>query len=183
MPAPPPEDPAGCTISSGRPPDGRVDQPGRRSIATAEAVDVAALLRQECQHHEPLALAKDVTLQVQGADRALVNGDEPSLRVLIANLLSNAIAYSPSGGTISATLERRPELVVLEIADQGPGIPIAERQRVFDRFYRGERSSGVGSGLGLPTVKKIVESHGGRIAVDSAPGRGTRFTISLPAAD
>ncbi len=148
---------------------------------TLEAVDLAALLEQECTHHEPLAEAKGVVLRVKRNDPATVRGDEPSLRVLVANLLSNAVNYCPSAGTVCASLVRLPEQVLLEISDQGPGIPAEERKQVFNRFYRGARSEGAGSGLGLPIALSIARRLGGSIALlDRQPLPGLRVRVTLP---
>jgi signal transduction histidine kinase len=103
----------------------------------------------------------------------------------IINLLDNAVKYSPPGGAIHVKLEPSHEQgsVNLEITDEGPGIPISETDRVFDRFYRldeGRTREEGGAGLGLAIAKWSVEAHGGKILLDSELGKGAAFTIRLP---
>jgi len=109
-------------------------------------------------------------------------GDEVLLRELLLNLVQNAVTYTPAGGTITLALARRDDRIELSVADTGCGIPPEEMPRIFDRFYQVDRSrASLGSGLGLSLCKWIVEAHGGRIVVDSAVGRGSRFTVVLSA--
>ena len=136
-----------------------------------------------------LAEEKEQTLSVTGDQRALVCADRAFLRMAFVNLLDNAVKYSPSGSTIRVSLHPGstppgpPEFVELAIQDEGPGIPEAARQRVFDRFYRLDeartRDSG-GFGLGLPIAKWAVEAHGGIIDVKAALPTGAIFCIKLP---
>jgi two-component system OmpR family sensor kinase len=113
-----------------------------------------------------------------------ITGDSERLAQVIANLLTNAIQYSPSGGEVRLTLESQPGLAALTVADTGPGISGADRPHVFERFYRGNKSrtaSNGNAGLGLAISKAIVEAHGGTIEVASQTGKGTTFTVRLPA--
>ena len=99
------------------------------------------------------------------------------------DLLSNAIKFTPAGGTITLAARRSGAEVALIVADTGVGIPAAEQSRVFEKFERGaQRSRHAGAGLGLSLVKSLIELHGGRIAIDSAEGRGTTITCTLAAA-
>ncbi|MBE0527657.1 MAG: HAMP domain-containing histidine kinase, partial [Thermoleophilia bacterium] len=102
----------------------------------------------------------------------------------LANLVENALHYTPPGGEVVLQTDSVPEGLSVKVSDTGPGIDEADIPKVFDRFYRGEasrsRATG-GSGLGLAIVKGIVEAHGGSVAVETAPGRGTTFSFVLPA--
>jgi signal transduction histidine kinase len=99
---------------------------------------------------------------------------------VLANLVSNAIRYSPEGATIGISAERRGPDVEIAVTDEGPGIPSEERERVFDKFVRLRRDRDVagGTGLGLAIAKTLVELHGGRIRVEDGP-RGARFVVAL----
>lgn len=108
--------------------------------------------------------------------------DGKLLRHVIDNLLSNAVKYSPQGGEVAFRVTVSPAATELVIADQGIGIPAADLPHLFDSFHRGSNVGDIrGTGLGLAIVKAAVDVHGGRIAVDSEPGAGTRFTVTLPA--
>lgn len=114
---------------------------------------------------------------------AVVAGDEDRLRQVLVNLLANARVHTPPGTTVRTTVRRDGGTVVLEVADDGPGIPAAQQPALFQRFTRGDaaRSPGSGStGLGLAIVDAVVRAHGGAIAVESVPG-DTRITVTLPA--
>ncbi|MFI8995719.1 sensor histidine kinase [Streptomyces sp. NPDC053542] len=114
---------------------------------------------------------------------ALVRADAARLHQVLVNLLGNARTHTPEGTTVTARVARRGPSVLLEVVDDGPGIPAATLPHVFERFARGDasRSRGAGStGLGLAIVRAVVAAHGGEVGVDSAPGR-TVFTVTLPA--
>jgi len=102
----------------------------------------------------------------------------------VANLLSNAVKYSPAGGRVTIEIDQvEPQLAVLRVQDEGIGISLADRDRVFEWFARGEnaRQSQIrGTGIGLAGVKQIVELHGGSVSVESDVGSGSTFTLSLP---
>jgi signal transduction histidine kinase len=102
---------------------------------------------------------------------------------VLGNLLSNALRYTPAGGEIVLSAENGGHTVVLRVQDNGAGIQAADLPHIFDRFYRADqsRSDNGESGLGLAIAKSLVEAHGGKIAVASAPAAGTTFTIVLPA--
>jgi signal transduction histidine kinase len=122
-----------------------------------------------------------VTLTAQVDERAVAAVDRTRLQQVVANLLDNAIKYTPAGGRVEVEGELRPESVVLRVRDTGMGIPPEELPRIWDRLFRGDQSrSERGLGLGLSLVKAIVEAHGGQVAVESAPGRGALFTVSIP---
>lgn len=114
-----------------------------------------------------------------------VNVDYERLSRAIGNLVSNALRYTPAGGHIYLGAVGRPGSVVLSVADTGSGIPAEHLPNIFERFYRADaarQSATGGSGLGLAIVRSIVEAHGGTVAVESAIGKGTTFSISLPLA-
>ena len=112
-----------------------------------------------------------------------VEADPARIEQLLNNLISNAIKYSPEGGAIRVSGKTMPEEIEVSVSDQGIGIPVEEQSRIFERFFRVDDALSrrtQGSGLGLYIAKAIVEAHGGRIWVDSAPGRGTAISFTLP---
>ena len=114
----------------------------------------------------------------------LARGDSERIGQVVTNLLTNAIKYGESGSEVRVAVRLENGAAVLTVADNGPGIPAEDQPRVFERFYRADkyrsRSEG-NAGLGLAICKAIVEAHGGTIAVTSEAGRGTTFTVRLPA--
>jgi heavy metal sensor kinase len=142
-------------------------------------------LVEECVHSaRALALNKRLSLNFESYDETSFRGDEGLLRRMVVNLLDNAIKYTPDGGSVSVKLWRENGLIRLRIADNGIGIPSEAAARVFERFYRVDKSRSRaegGSGLGLPIVKWIAEAHHGSVRLESAPERGSSFTVSLPA--
>ncbi|MDU8912098.1 ATP-binding protein [Aestuariicoccus sp. MJ-SS9] len=156
-------------------------------------VDLPALAAEEIGRLTPLAQDAGVTLLIEGATEGFpaIPGDSDQLRQVITNLLENAIKYSGQGARVTVTLggpEYRPRLrqngVSLSVRDTGPGIAQHHIPRLTERFYRvdSHRSREMGgTGLGLAIVKHIVNRHRGRLRIESAPGRGTTFTVLLPA--
>jgi signal transduction histidine kinase len=99
------------------------------------------------------------------------------------NLLDNAVKFGPPGQLVTIDVRARGGAVVLSVQDEGPGVPAAERQRIFKAFERGRRTNGSGgAGIGLAVVQQIVDAHGGDITVDNVDARGARFTVALPPA-
>ena len=134
----------------------------------------------------PAATAKGLALEALEAGRpALVDADAQRVDQMLVNLIENAIKYTPPGGAVTVLTWRRGSEVGVTVSDTGPGIPPEALDHVFDRFFRVDgarrRTSG-GSGLGLSICREIVEAHGGRIWVESEPGRGSAFSLALPAA-
>jgi signal transduction histidine kinase len=123
-------------------------------------------------------------LQVRVAeDLPEVEADPEALGQAVLNLLNNAIKYSRDSKSIVVDVRRDESRVLISVADQGIGIPKGEHKKIFEKFYRGEDSlvhETKGSGLGLPLVRHILEAHGGSVEVDSAPGRGSTFTLVVP---
>jgi two-component system OmpR family sensor kinase len=153
------------------------------SPAGQDAVDVDRLAREVIADFEPMAQRDGLTLTLDGRGPIYVRGDGDSLRVMLGNLVDNAIRYTSRGGVIVRVQQRGGE-VVLEVEDTGTGIPAEERARVFDRFYRvpGQKIEEEGSGLGLAIVKRVADRHGGRITLDNgADASGLRVTVQLPA--
>jgi heavy metal sensor kinase len=147
-------------------------------------VPVVALAREAAGLFEILMEEKSLRLVLEGDERAQIEGDCLVLRQALVNILHNAVKYSPVGEVIFVRVRNGDATqVTIEIQDNGPGIPLEDQARVFDRFYRVDkarwRQSG-GTGLGLSIAKWAVEAHGGRIGLDSAPGQGCTFRVSLP---
>ncbi len=131
---------------------------------------------------QPLA-DEHATKIVRELAPAPVHGDPHSLAMVVQNLVSNALVHPPAGGTVRIRTIAQPDSVCLEVADSGPGISAEHLPRLFDRFYRADSARGQvngHAGLGLAIVKSVVESHGGKIEVDSSPQGGTCFRVTLP---
>jgi len=143
-----------------------------------------AVVDQVVRHLTPQADLKQQHISLFVPDSLVVLMDEHQVRRVLGNLLHNAIKFSPEGGIISIYAEPTDdEDVRICVADTGPGIPDAEKLRVFERFYKQDRArSKGGTGLGLAIARHIVEGHGGRIWVESRPGEGARFYFTLPKA-
>ncbi len=143
-------------------------------------VDLAHLLQENASVWYDRALARDIDLGFE-PESAVIDGAEWLLRELLANLIDNALKYTPPGGRITARSgtgeDRRP---FIEVEDNGPGIPEAEHQRIFDRFYRAAGSPGAGTGLGLAIVKEVADRHDATIHIaDAGPGGGARIRVSF----
>jgi two-component system OmpR family sensor kinase len=169
----------------------RLDQ--QRPLAS-QPVDLLSLAGDAVHDARLLAPARTVDLSVQPGAAFLVIGDEPRLRQVIGNLMSNALTHTPDGtpievsigsGTLDPRLPDSPPAVTLDVTDHGPGMTPEQAHRVFERFYRTDqartRATG-GSGLGLAIVNALVSAHGGVASVRTAPGKGATFRIALPLA-
>ncbi len=153
-----------------------------------EAVDVAELITDAWTSFEGQAEAAGIALhtEVTGAPEQLViSADYGRLDQILSNLLVNALRHTPAGGAVTMRAAPWAEGVQIQVSDSGAGIAAEDLPYIFDRFWRGERArthaDGAGSGLGLAIVRQLVQAHGGRIAVVSALGEGTTFTVELPA--
>lgn len=147
-----------------------------------ESVDGAAWIEEVVAGLVPAALAKRIDVSV-AIDEALppILGDRQLLGEMLANLVDNAIRYTPAEGRIDVSAALVESVLVVAVTDNGPGIPAAERQRVLERFYRGAAVSTEGSGLGLAIAQEIVVLHGGRLDLAPVrPGGGLRVTVVLP---
>ena len=146
-------------------------------------VDVARVLQETIDLYEDLADTRGVSLRaVAPAPGLAVNADHARLRQALANLVDNAVKYTPGGGEISLSATATAGDVTFEVRDTGPGIAPEQQARIWDRLYRGDAGrTERGLGLGLSLVKAIVEAHGGRAEVTSEPGRGSAFRLVFPA--
>ena len=147
-----------------------------------DKVDIATLIGNACELFEPLAEEKNVALRCHAPEKTMVLGDARMLQRMLANLLDNAVKYTPPGGAVEILLsESEKKDVTIAIRDTGIGISEADLAHVFERFYRCDRSrSQPGTGLGLSLARAIARAHGGDIAVMSALDQGSTFTITLP---
>ena len=128
-----------------------------------------------------VAEEKDQTITLHAPDPVLMTGDPVRIRRILGNLVDNAVKYSPEGGQIDIHCYSEKDKSILEVIDDGPGIPEDERNRVFERLYRGDRSrSSRGLGLGLSMVKALLEAHNGNISILEKEGRGAVFHVEFP---
>jgi len=148
-----------------------------------EPVAVLPLLRSAVDLYADLAEEKGIKVEVACPEDLSVMADRSRLRQVLANLLDNALKYTPRGGRVALDARMEDGGVRIEVGDTGVGIPPEELPRVWDRLYRGDRSRAErGLGLGLSLVKAIVTAHKGEVAVTSSPGRGSCFSLRLPKA-
>jgi signal transduction histidine kinase len=153
--------------------------------AAAEWVplDLAQLTTATADQMSLLAEDKDIKVTCSPQKGVWVAGDRARIKQVVVNLLDNAIKYTPQGGAVALTVGAKDDKAVLEVADNGIGIPAEALPRVFDRFFRVDqarsREQG-GAGLGLSIVKSICTAHQGRVEANSAPGQGSRFRVELP---
>jgi signal transduction histidine kinase len=146
-------------------------EPVALSDVVARAVDL----------YRDVADAKGVGLTVDAPADVVVTADRTRLEQVAANLIDNAVKYTPPGGRVDVAVRTEGQAAVLRVRDTGPGIPADELPRIFDRLFRGDSSrSERGLGLGLSLVKAVVEAHGGTVEVSSEHGRGSVFTVRLP---
>jgi two-component system, OmpR family, sensor kinase len=152
-------------------------------------VDLLTLAADAVQDARIIAPDRSIELSVGSATAFLVLGDEVRLRQVIGNLMSNALTHTPDGTPVTVRILAGPRepvpSIVLEVTDQGPGLPADQAERVFERFYRADqartRKAG-GTGLGLAIVAALVAAHGGTVALRTAPGEGATFRVTLPLA-
>ena len=147
-----------------------------------ERIAVADLLSQAVEMYDLIADERRITVRTQFADPCEANIDPARLRQVLANLLDNALKYTPEGGEVWVSCARDESgSVRVTIRDNGVGIPPEEQGRIWDRLFRGDKSRQQrGLGLGLSLVKAVVEAHGGRVTVESAEGNGSVFIVTLP---
>ena len=159
-------------------------QAGRVTLEK-DLVSIPELLDQAVAAALPAAADRQIDMTVRVRDDADVIGDKQRLAQVIDNLLSNALKFTPSGGSVGISVIAREDTVLIEVEDSGIGISAADQKKLFTRFFRTEaamRKAIKGTGLGLSIVKAIVEGHGGEITVESAEGKGATFRIALPLA-
>ncbi|WP_322047850.1 ATP-binding protein [Paraburkholderia sp. J67] len=151
--------------------------------ARALGVDLHALLDDCVRKYAPLAQQRGVDLGIEESVAAQVHGDADALRVMFNNLLDNATKYTPAGGRVDVSLIVQEGHPLVRIADSGPGIPVEERARVFDRFYRvgsganRARTDVAGTGLGLAIVRRIADQHNAAISLDDSPSGGLQVEV------
>jgi two-component system, OmpR family, sensor kinase len=153
---------------------------GRES--TRAPVDLAAVAREAAQEAGALSSDHPVSLDLTGPVQ--VTGVADDLHRLAGNLVENALIHTAPGTPVTVSVRREDDSAVLEVADRGPGVPAALRERIFERFARGagDATRSGGSGLGLAIVKAVTDAHGGRVELLDAPDGGARFVVTLPAA-
>ncbi|CAM3355328.1 sensor histidine kinase [Mycobacterium intermedium] len=158
---------------------------GAERLPNVVEVDVDTVVAEAISRHKVAAENADIQVRTDAPSGLQVLGDQTLLVTALANLVSNAIAYSPSGSSVSISRRRRGDNVEIAVTDRGIGIALEDQERVFERFFRGDkarsRATG-GSGLGLAIVKHVAANHNGSIGVWSKPGTGSTFTLSIPAA-
>ncbi len=151
--------------------EGLTINPGEAADLNALAIDVAAFIA-------PCAIRRGKTIEVSRTKRpALVNGSYDYLFRAVRNLVENAIEHTPPGTAVLVAVEHPATLIV---SDCGPGIPLAERDAIFQRFWQGRRDRGGGAGLGMAIISRTVAVHGGRIEVGDREGGGAMFTVTFP---
>jgi len=154
-----------------------------QELLHAEWVEAGGACAEALGHVAQRARAKGIKLECTVAEGDRVYADPASLQTVLINLLDNAVKYTPTDGAVVVRGRETPEGYEIEVSDTGPGIPEADRERIFERFYRVDRArdrATGGTGLGLAIVRHTVEAHGGRVLVDSALGEGTTFRTILP---
>jgi two-component system, OmpR family, sensor histidine kinase SenX3 len=158
---------------------------GAEPLPELAPVDVDTVLAEAVDRTGLAAAAKGITIAVGGGRGILVRGVEAQLATAVTNLLANAVAYSPENTKIAVGARARGGFAEIAVTDSGIGIPRADRERVFERFYRVDQSRATstgGTGLGLAIVKHVASNHGGSVSVWSEEGLGSTFTLRIPLA-
>ncbi|WP_035695827.1 GAF domain-containing sensor histidine kinase, partial [Bradyrhizobium liaoningense] len=152
-----------------------------------EPVDVAALVKEVAEANQPLAVNKQQTISVAAPANIVTMCDTDRIREAIDNLISNAIKYSPIGGKIDVAVSHEGRDTIVRVSDEGAGLSPEDLGRLFGRFQRLSAKPTAGessTGLGLSIVKRIIDMHGGEVTAESdGPGKGSTFTITLPATE
>ena len=146
-----------------------------------ETVSVAGILAEVMGTISPVANLKHVTAHSAVGPDFRAFADPLRLKQILVNLLSNAVKFTPDGGKVGVEAVERRGWLTVSVSDTGPGIPVEEQEAIFDAFYQARATTEGGTGLGLAITKRLVEEHGGRIWVESEPGRGARLSFTLPA--
>ena len=141
-------------------------------------VDLTRIAEDVVAHLAPLAIEQDRALEVTGTERPVViRGDADFLFRAVRNVVENALKYTRPKTTVTVSVEDPP---MIRVSDRGPGVPMEQRDLIFQRFWQGSRDRGVGAGLGMDIVLRTVSAHGGTIAVDEGPQGGAMFTMRFP---
>ena len=153
-------------------------------ILKKETFDLASLIRKIEKSFEGDITLKKIRVTEELTARSM-NADEDKIEQVLVNLISNALKYTPEGGSVMIRTEETPGAVVITVRDSGIGISDEDLPYIFERFYRADKSRSRatgGSGIGLAIVKFLVEAHGGTVTVESKPGEGSEFTVTIPVA-
>ena len=143
--------------------------------------DFGEITRHATELYEEVAEAGEVSLTIETRGTVPIVGDPTRLRQAVANLVDNAIKYTPAGGRVVVEAELIDGRAVMRTTDNGPGVPAEEQSRIWERLYRCDQSrTASGLGLGLSMVRAIMHAHGGEVSVHNAPTGGAVFELSLP---
>ncbi len=160
--------------------DGAEAESGAMRLVLANT-DLCALWREVIELYQYVAEEKKITVTADFPEACAAQVDSIRMRQVFANLLDNAIKYTPEGGKVSIQCRRENSEIKVSVRDTGMGIPLEEQEKIWDRLYRGDKSrSQRGLGLGLSLVRAIVQAHHGTVKVSSVPDQGSEFTISIP---
>jgi len=146
-----------------------------------QVIDLAGLAGEALTMLESTAEDRDIHFDVGATESLLASGEDRAVIQILVNLIGNALRHSPDGGTVRLAFAKTAGTASVAVSDDGPGIDPADQQRIFERFERADASSG-GTGLGLAISRRLARSMGGDVTLESAPGDGARFTLTLPSA-
>jgi len=144
-----------------------------------QTIDLAALAAEAVVLLESVAEEKSITILLEADEALPANGEERAVIQILVNLIGNAVRHSPDGGTVRLTFAKTPGTVSVTVTDEGSGIDPADQQRIFERFERANPREG-GTGLGLAISRRLARTMGGDVTLESAPGIGAKFTLTLP---
>jgi signal transduction histidine kinase len=165
----------------------RFSRSGRASTGLRiERLDVAKTVREVIEAFGPLAVSQDVSIDARVEDGLTVRADRDAVSQMLLNLLDNAVKYGPTGQTITVTAVRKGQELCISVQDEGPGIPVHERHRIwrpYKRLIHHTKESVAGTGIGLAVVDELVALHDGKVWVEDAPGGGAKFTVEMPGAE
>ena len=156
-------------------------EPGAGALAP-QRLDLSELVREAVADTVPLALSRGTQFELFADAPVLIDGDRAALSALVRNLADNAVRYSPAGARVELHVAQQDNTATLQLDDGGPGIPPAERERVFDRFYRRGLADEPGTGLGLAIVRGVAQRHGAGVQLDDSPLGGLRVTLRFACA-
>ncbi len=145
-----------------------------------ERIDLSRVARAVVAEMTPLAVARGSKIEFDAPDALALRGDASALHSLLRNLVDNALRHTPAGSRVAVGIEIDDDLACISVDDDGPGIAVEERERVFDRFYGRTAGGDGGSGLGLAIAKAVIDRHAGRIELDRSPLGGLRVLVQLP---